>query len=247
MAAGAYRREFARRLDAIDVKVIELFATVCEDLPGVTEALLSGSNEVSGQLAERDRAIDALYLEIEELTCREILLQAPVASDLRFLLTVLRIAPQLERSHDLECQIASRAGRHFAAELSPRCRGLIERMGELASDMWRRAADSWQERDGSVASILAKVKDDMHEPHASLVAELTSGQMALPVTIEMALVARFYDRLGDHAVNIARRVCYLAGSAAGKTALRVATSRDARGTRSCARGLRGCPTAVPAG
>lgn len=51
------RREFARQLDAIDIMVIELFATVCEDLPGVTEALLSGSNEVAGRLAERDRAM----------------------------------------------------------------------------------------------------------------------------------------------------------------------------------------------
>ncbi len=47
---------------------------------------------------------------------------------------------------------------------------------------------------------------------------MTSGQIALPVTIEMALVARFYDRLGDHAVNIARRVCYLAGPVTGRTA-----------------------------
>ena len=143
-----HRRDFDRQLDVIDVKVIELFAMVCEDLPGATEALLSGSNEVAGQLAERDRAIDALYREIEQLVSREILLQAPVASDLRFLLTVLRIAPELERTHDLECQIASRAGPLLAAELSPRCRGLIERMGELARDMWRRTADSWYQRDG---------------------------------------------------------------------------------------------------
>lgn len=218
MAVGEHRREFVRRLDAIDVKVVELFGTVCEDLPGVTEALLSGSNEVGGQLAERDRVIDILYLEIEELVCREILLQAPVATDLRFLLTVLRVAPELERSHDLECQIASRADNNVAAELSPRCRGLIERMGELACDMWRRVADSWQERDGLAAPELAKANDEMDEMHASLVDELTSGQMALPVTIEMALVARFYSRLGDHAVNIARRVCYLAGPGARKTA-----------------------------
>jgi phosphate transport system protein len=216
VAAGESRREFIRRLDAIDIKVIELFATVCGDLPAVTEALLSGSNEVGRQLAERDRAIDALYVEIEQLVSREILLQAPVASDLRFLLTVLRIAPELERSHDLECQIASRADRRFAAELSPRCRGLIERMGGLASDMWDRAADSWHERDGSVAPVLAKVNDEMDELHASLVAELTAGQMTLPMSIDMALVARFYNRLGDHAVNIARRVCYLAGPATGR-------------------------------
>ena len=58
----------------------------------------------------------------------------------------------------------------------------------------------------------------MHALHTSLVGELASGRMASPVTIEMALVARFYERLGDHAVNIARRVCYLAGSPAGASA-----------------------------
>jgi hypothetical protein len=121
------RRGFDRRLDAIDAKVIELFEMVCEDLPAVTQAVLHGTSEVAGPLAERDRAIDALYREVEQLVSREILLQAPVASDLRFLLSVLRIAPELERSHDLVCHIASRAGHVPGSELSPRCRGLIER------------------------------------------------------------------------------------------------------------------------
>ena len=206
------RREFDHQLDAIDVKVIELFAMVCEDLPAVTEALLSGSSDMAAQLAVRDQAIDALYREIELLVSREILLQAPVASDLRFLLTVLRIAPELERTHDLECRIASRSGHLLAAELSPRCRGLIERMGEVAREMWRQTMDCWYERDGSAAPALAKVNDEMHELHTSLVAELASGRMPSPVTIEMALVARFYERLGDHAVNIARRIGYLARS-----------------------------------
>lgn len=212
------RGEFARHLDTIDVKVMELFATVCADLPEVTEAVLSGNSEMAEQLAERDRATDGLYLEIEQLVCREILLQPPVAADLRFLLTVLRIAPELERSHDLECQIAAGAGQLLAAELSPRSRELIERMGEFARDMWRRAADCWHERDGSAAPVLAKVNDEMDELHTSLMAEIASERMPSEVTIQMALVARFYERLGDHAVNIARRVCYLAGPAAGKAA-----------------------------
>jgi phosphate transport system protein len=208
-----HRAEFDRRLDGLDAKTIELFAIICEDLPEVTQALLSGSNETAGQLADRDRVIDALYREIEQLAAQEILLQAPVASDLRFLLTVLRIAPELERSHDLVCQIASRTGHIRGAELSPpRCRELIERTGELACDMWRRAADCWYQRDGSAASALAKVNDEMHELYASLVAELVSSPMAPRVTIEMALVAWFYKRLGDHAVNIARRIGYVAGS-----------------------------------
>ena len=78
--------------------------------------------------------------------------------------------------------------------------------------MWRQAVDSWYERDRSAAAKISERDDEMDELYASLIAELASGRMPLPVTMEMVLVARFYERLGDHAVNIARRVVYLAGS-----------------------------------
>jgi phosphate transport system protein len=210
-----HRHEFQHELDTIEAKVIELFALVAEDLPGATRALLSANNEVLGVLAEHEQVIDALYPEIEKLASREILLQAPVASDLRFLVSVLRIVPELERSHDLVMQIAARANHVLSEDLSPRCRGLVERMGNLASDMWRRAVDSWQQRDRSAALALTERDDEMDQLHAGLIAELASGRMALPVTMEMTLVAHFYKRLGDHAVNIARRVAFLAGSTPG--------------------------------
>ena len=208
-----HRQDFERELEAIEAKVIELFAMVAEDLPGATHALLSGDNEVVKVLAEREKVIDALYPEIEELVNREILLQAPVASDLRFLLSVLRIVPELERSHDLVLDIARRADHILSGELSPRGRGLIERMGSLVSDMWREAADSWYKRDRSAAEALGERDDEMDDLHASMIAELAAGRMDLPVTMEMTLVARFYERLAAHAVNIARRVIYLAGTA----------------------------------
>jgi phosphate transport system protein len=207
------RQEFERELEAIEAKVIELFAMVAEDLPGATHALLTGDAEILPVLSEREQTINALYPEIENLVNREIMRQAPVASDLRFLLSVLRIAPELERSHDLVVQIAARANHILGEDLSPRSRGLIERMGDLASSMWRRAADSWYQRDRSAALALEERDNEMDELHASLVAELASGRMTLPVTMEMTLVARFYERLSAHAVNIARRVTYLAGSA----------------------------------
>jgi phosphate transport system protein len=206
------RQEFERELEAIEAKVIELFAMVAEDLPGATEALLTGNNEALKTLAERELAIDALYPEIEAMASREILRQAPVASDLRFLLSVLRIVPELERSHDLVIQIAARANHVLGEDLSPRSKGLVERMGSLASSMWRQAVDSWYRRDRTAAATLDERDNEMDELYASLVAELASGRMSLPVTMEMTLVARFYERLGDHAVNIARRVVYLAGS-----------------------------------
>ena len=208
------RQQFQRELDAIEAKVTGLFAMVAEDLPGATHALLSGDSEALGVLAEREQVFDALYLEIDQLASREILLQAPVASDLRFLLSVIRIVPELERSHDLVVQIVSRASRILSDDLSSECRRLVEQMGDLAWGMWRQVADSWRHRDRAVALALSERHDTMEELHASLLAELASGHMTAPVTMEMTLVARFYQRLGDHAVNVARRVIYLAGSAA---------------------------------
>ncbi|HXC81015.1 MAG TPA: phosphate signaling complex protein PhoU [Trebonia sp.] len=208
-----HRQEFGRELEAIEAKVIELFAMVAEDLPKATDALLTGDTEALGQLAEREQTMNALYPEVEELVNREILLQAPVASDLRFLLSVLRIVPELERSHDLVMQIATRAAHILSNDLTARTRGLVERMGTLASEMWRQAADSWYQRDRSAAIALGERDEDMDELHASLIAELASGQMAVPVTMEMTLAARDFERLGAHAVNVSRRVVYLAGSA----------------------------------
>jgi len=207
------RHEFHRELEAIEASVIELFGMVAEDLPRATEALLTGNTEIVRALIERDQAIDDLYPRIEDLADRELVLQDPLGSDLRFLISVLRVVPELERSHDLVVDIARRASYILSGDLSPRARGLVEQMGSLASGMWRQAVDCWCQRDRSAAAALDDRDDEMDGMFASLMAELGSGRMTLPVTMEMTLVARFYERLGDHAVNIARRVVYLAGSA----------------------------------
>jgi len=210
-----HRQEFERDLEAIEARIIELFAMVAEDLPEATKALLTGDNEILQRLTQRNREIGAVYTETEQLANREILLQAPVADDLRFLLSVLRVLTEFELSHDLVVQIASRGNHFLSVDLSPRSRGIVERMGNLASDMWRQAADCWYQRDKSGAFALEDRDQEMDQLYSSLIGELASGSMTLPVTMEMTLVARFYERLGDHAVNIARRVVYLAGSAPG--------------------------------
>jgi phosphate transport system protein len=214
-----HRQAFQHELEAIEAKVVELFGMVAEDLPRATDALLNGNSEVVRVLAERDQVIDDLYPKIEDLADRELVLQAPVASDLRFLVSVLRVVPEIERSHDLVVSIARRAAHILGEDLSPRSRGLIEQMGNLAADMWRQAVDCWCQRDRSASAALDERDDEMDELYASLMTELGSGRMALPVTMEMTLVARFYERLGDHAVNIARRVVYLAGSAPREAAV----------------------------
>ena len=206
------RQAFQRELDAIDAKVIELFDLVAADLARATPALPNGHSEVVKALAEHGLVIDLLGPEIEKRVKTAILLQAPVAMDLRFLLCVLRILPELEHSHHLVVQLASRATRIRSEDLSARSRELVERMGDLASDMWRRTADSWYQRDHSATAVLAERDNEMHELHASLIAELSAGRMELAVTIEMTLMAPLYERLSDHAVNVAGQIIYIAGS-----------------------------------
>jgi len=206
------RQAFQRELDAIDAKVIELFDLVAADLARATPALPNGHSEVVKALAEHGLVIDLLGPEIEKRVKTAILLQAPVAMDLRFLLCVLRILPELEHSHHLIEQLALRASHIRSEDLSPRSRELVERMGSLASGMWRRTADSWFQRDHSAAAVLAERGNEMDELHASLIAELSSGRTALTVTIETTLMAPLYERLSDHAVNIAGQIIYVAGS-----------------------------------
>jgi phosphate transport system protein len=209
--ASEARHASHRHLDEINGTMVQLFALVGEGMAAATVAVLSGDRDVARALVERDGLIDSLYLDVEGLVNKELARHAPHSTDLRFLLSTLRIVPELERSHDLVEHIARRASPGFPAELTPRTRGLIEQMGDVGVEMWRSAADAWSERDPEAHRRMVDRDDEMDELHANLMAELASGRTSLPVAMDMALVARFYERLGDHAVNVCERIRYLAG------------------------------------
>ena len=203
---GPVRRGFISTLDAIDEKVNRLFALVTESLVAATDSFLSADREEARSIADRDELIDTLEKEIEALVERTMLFQAPVASDFHRLITALRIVPELERSGDLAEHIASRAAGGLGADLPPGIRGIIEQLGTQISGMWRATADAWADRDGAAADGIAEADEVVNELHARLTRELEEADLSNAVLMEMALVARFYERLGDHAKHIARRV-----------------------------------------
>jgi phosphate transport system protein len=204
------RRRFHQQLDEIDVLVIRLFALVTESVTAATDALLAGDTEAARELTERDCLVDQLEAELEELTERELLTQTPMAGDMRFLVSVLRVVPELERSGDLAEHIAQRAAAGLALRLTPMVRGLLEQMGGICSNMWRRAADAWVERDASAHADLDSADDQLDMLQERLVSELESADISLPDALQTTLLARFYERLGDHAVHISERIQYVA-------------------------------------
>lgn len=152
-------------MEEIDAKVLQLFALVSESVAAATDMLLAGERASTRDVAEREILIDSLYADIERLVEHNLLVQAPVASEFRYLLSVLRIVPELERCGDLAEHIAKRAAVALGAELTPTVRGIVDRMGSQASAMWRAAADAWADRDGSAAEHLDTLDDDLDELH----------------------------------------------------------------------------------
>jgi phosphate transport system protein len=124
----------------------------------------------------------------------------------RYLVAMLRMLPELERSGDLAEHIAQRAVRPIAVEMSPRSRGLVERMGEVAALMWTRAADAFGDRAPEVAVRMDELDDEMDDLHTTFIAEIVGSGVPTQIAIELALIGRFYERLGDHAVNLTRNV-----------------------------------------
>jgi phosphate transport system protein len=197
-------------LAEIDRQVIRLFAMVSEGLAAVTTAFLAGDRKAASDLVAEDPLIDKLQSSIEALV--EGLLTQPsrhTEEQLRMLVTVLHIVPELERSGDLVEHIALRTSQGLAHQISPRSRGLVEQMGEIGVEMWRIASDAYADRDPEAADRLRQFDDRLDDLHVRLSSELGETATCIPVAIEMGLVARFYERLGDHAVNVARRVRYL--------------------------------------
>jgi phosphate transport system protein len=196
-------------IQQIDGKMFQLFALVVEALAAATDALLSGDKHVATVLSGRDELVDTAYNDVGRLVNRAVALEARDEKDLRFLLVALRVVPELERSHELAEHIARRAAYGLGAELTPRARGLIDRMGKVGMTMWRKAADSWYDKEGRAADELARRDEEMDDLQTVLVTEVAASGAPTSVAMELALVARFYERLGDHAVNVARMVSAL--------------------------------------
>jgi phosphate transport system protein len=206
---GHVRVSFSAHLEEIERLVMRQFGLVIEGIAGATTVLLSDDVEAAKQLIARDEIIDDLEYQIEESVEQQLLLESPVARDFRFLMTVSRIVPELERSGDLAEHVAAEAARGFGRALTPPLRGAVQDMGDIAGAMWRRASDAFRDHDGTAGEELDEVDDELDALHRRFVDE-AAQQLTGEQVSSAALVGRYYERLGDHAVNIAKRITYLA-------------------------------------
>jgi phosphate transport system protein len=199
-------------LAEIDAGVRSMFASLPERLEASGEAFLGGDRDAARCVVESDPAIDALQADIEALVQVELARQPVAPDDLRYLVTVLRIVPELERSADLVEHIALRAQPALCARLSNRAHDLVWQMTTTGAEMWRVAGDAFEERDATAIALLRTRDDRLDDLHVQLTDEFAADRLGPSIAIELGLVARFLERLGDHAVNVVGRLAYLTES-----------------------------------
>jgi phosphate transport system protein len=207
------RQAFHQQLDEVRSEVARLAAMVTDVIPRGTQALLNGDLDGAQALIEHDDELDRLTAEIEERCYALLVLQQPMATDLRVIVSALRMASEIERSGDLVVNIAKTQRRIYGDELTPRLRGLIAQMSDEAARLYKAAIDAYLDSDAGLAAAIDDmddVLDDLQKDFIeAVIAAHEDDKIDLNAAVQLALIARYYERIGDHAVNMGERVQYL--------------------------------------
>ena len=205
------RKNYHHELDQARSDLALLAARVAERIAQATQVLLDSNLERAEELIKGDAEIDAAAVEIEE-HCIEILaLQAPVAGELRQVLALMKMIAEVERSGDLVANLCKAARRMYGHELDPRIRGIITLMGKQSQAIYTAAIEALQHNDASKAAALDDMDaylDALQKQFIAIMIESKNVNVDLEMAVQLAMVARFYERIGDHAVNVGERVMY---------------------------------------
>ena len=175
-AGTSLRTEFHAQLDQLRDEIAAMAAAVTESIPRATEILLGQDLEGAEYMILADDAVDARALELEERCYQMLALQSPVASDLRRIVAALRIIADVERSADLAVNVCKAARRIYGKRLDPRLRGIIQKMGDQARQLFQEATEAYLTADVARASAIA----DMDEYLDDLQREFVAGDLHEP-------------------------------------------------------------------
>jgi phosphate transport system protein len=206
------RNAYFDQLDAIVADLVDMTHDVQQAVSRATHALLTADGHVADQVIAGDAKIDAMR-ELVEDRCFELLaLQQPVAGDLRMLVAALRMVTDLERMGDLSVHVAKVARLRIPAMAVPdEMLPTMKRMAEVAVNMVGSAAEIIAERDVNAARALEQDDEEMDELRRRSFRMMLGDSWSHGVepAIDLALLGRYYERIADHAVSLARRVVYL--------------------------------------
>ncbi|MEY2610503.1 MAG: phosphate transport system regulatory protein, partial [Actinomycetota bacterium] len=204
------RRSFDKELNDVQQELVRISIGVAESIPKCTNVLIERDLSTAEAMILADDDVDARIIDLEDRCIQMLALQAPVAGELRQVIAALKICAEIERSADLVVNICKAARRIYGHEFDPNLRELVLKMSDQARHLFSEAASAYRDADASRAAAIDDMDaflDDLQRQFIQAIFEShAGGNIDLQVAIQLAVVARFYERIGDHAVNMGEKV-----------------------------------------
>jgi len=205
-------RPFDEELKSLKEKLLEMAARAEEQIALSVRGLKDRDERLACQVLKREEAINILDVEVDEMAMRLLALRQPMATDLRFITSAMKIGSDLERIGDLAVNIAERT---MDLLKHPQLKPLIDipRMAELAQEMVRDALNAFINGDDKLAKDVCERDDRVDQLNEQVFRELLTFMMAdattIPRAVDLILVGRHLERIADHATNIGENVIYM--------------------------------------
>lgn len=210
------RVRYTEQLEGLRRELAALTADVAGALTAATAVLLNGDLATAERLIVADADVDERVAAVEGECVAVLALQSPVAGGLRQVLAAMRIAGDVARSGDLVVNICKAARRIYGHRVPSSVAEAVRDMSDRAFVMLTETADACSTSDGGRLGALRAMDSELDESQARLLAavfeEEARSSMDPQMAIQIAVVGRFYERLGDHAVNIVERIVYADGT-----------------------------------
>ena len=204
---------FDRDLEAIQAQIMKMGGLVEDAIRGSATSLDTRDEELAERIRKGDKAIDALEEHINEEAARVIALRAPIARDLRLILSVIKISANLERIGDYAKNMAKRTS--VLSQMAPvnDSTGALRRMAREVERMLDDALDAYVQRDNELAMDVIARDRDVDQMYNALFREFLTFMMEDPRNITACMhlhfIAKNVERMGDHVTSIAEQVVYL--------------------------------------
>ena len=206
------RQIFEAELKQVGDDLAEMSRLVEQAIVKAGTALLTADIELAQQVVAQDQAIDELERDLDERCVLLLAQQQPVATDLRVVVSALRISSSLERMGDLARHIAKVARLRYPGSAVPAdLRSVVVEMGRVAEGLVAKTGSIIAARDVEAARSIDRDDDAMDDLHRALVERISSPAWphGTETAVDMTLVSRYYERFADHAVSVAHRVIFL--------------------------------------
>ena len=206
--AGVARHRLHQQLEELDDQLIGMMRDLASRVQPATAAFLEADSHAAASLIDADAELTRRCTELEETGYLLLATQSPVATDLRRIIAVLRSVNDVQRTGNLLTHVVESLSWVHPPSLPRELRSTIEQLGAVAGSMLDNAVTAWVNHDALAAEDLERQDDQADLLQKMMLSELYTGSQSIEESVSLGLIARYYERAADHAVELTRHLTF---------------------------------------